>query len=786
MIVWQNKMKQFIYRLRGQHIEFDLTWYRTIVEKINKRETDFKTKKDHELKKLALDLKENVCASHDLDAFLVEAFALVKEVSRRIVGLRHYDVQVLAGIAIHQGKLAEMKTGEGKTLAAVLPAYLNALVGKGVHILTFNDYLARRDATWMGPIYQFLGLSVGYIQEEMGIRERQAAYACDIAYATAKELGFDYLRDNLCYEKDRLVQRPYHYAIIDEADAILIDEARIPLVIAARTAESKKAKLYHYAQLIEQLEAGIDYDVDEYSDNVLLTESGFNKAEAHLGCGSLQEHKNLDLLVAVNLALHAKSLVQRDKDYIIREGKVVHVDEFTGRVVLNRKWPFGLQSAIEAKEKLEIKPEGMIRNSITLVHLMQLYAKMGAMTATARTSADDFYEFYQLKVAIVPSHRPCIRTDYPDLTFTDKESKEKALIKEIQRVHATGRPVLVGTGSVAESECISDKLQKEGITCDVLNAKNDEQEAEIVKQAGKLYRVTISTNMAGRGTDIRLGGEHEEDYDEVAALGGLYVIGTNCHESKRIDDQLRGRAGRQGDPGSSQFIVSMEDELIQRYGVDEFIPEKYKNKEDHGIINDPGVRKEVARAQRIIESQNHDIRRILMKYSSVVEPQRKTLSHRRQDILLGKGSLLMKDPELDRYGLLVSRLGKDRVAELEKQIALYHIDECWADYLDWLEHLRQGIILNGLAGLNPLCEFGRAVAQSFKELQVRIHRKTRETLGTLEVSNQGCVMNNDDFKPPSATWTYLINDNPMGGCTQRLAKGVVDFVRSKLRRSRAI
>ena len=501
--------------------------------------------------------------------------------------MRPFDVQVLAAIAMHQGKLAEMQTGEGKTLAAVLPAYLNALTGQGVHVLTFNDYLARRDAQWMGPLYRFLGLTVGAVQQGMSPADRRRAYACDVTYVTAKEAGFDYLRDHLCMAPEDLVHRPFHYAIVDEADSILIDEARVPLVIAG-SVEARRVDPYQAAELVRSLDARRDFETDEFARNVHFTDSGLDRLESQLRCGDLHAAENLDLLTELSMALHAQVLLRREVDYIVRDGQIELVDEFTGRVAENRRWPDGLQAAVEAKEGVPLRPQGTIRGSITLQHFLRLYPKVCGMTATAQAAAAEFEEFYELAVVVIPPNRPCVRVDAEDTVFTHKEAKYAVLVAEIAAARGRGQPVLVGTASVGESEHLAARLAKAGIECRVLNARNDEQEAAIVAQAAMAGAVTISTNMAGRGTDIKLGGDPPDEREPVVARGGLYVIGTNRHESRRIDDQLRGRAGRQGDPGQSRFFISLEDDLMERYGIGDLLPQRYREPAARRAAGGPG------------------------------------------------------------------------------------------------------------------------------------------------------------------------------------------------------
>lgn len=775
MVINFTKLQQAFHRLRGRHIEFNLKPYEKLLNRINKLEDTFEAMADSALQDMSQNLVARARGGTRQDELLVDAFALVREAARRVLGLRLFDVQIIAGIVLHLGKLAEMQTGEGKTLVAVLPAYLNALIGRGVHVLTFSDYLARRDANWMGPVYDYLGLTVDFIQEGMSIGERKKAYASDVTYATAKEAGFDFLRDHLCFEKDDIVHRPFHSVIVDEADANLIDEARVPLVIAGST-RSPRTDHGRITDIVRGLDPDSDFNTDECSRNVHLTESGLDRVESQLSCGNLHAPENLALLTGVNLALHAEVLLRRDVDYIIRDGKVELVDEFTGRVAEKRRWPHGLQAAVEAKEGLCIQPEGIIQGSITLIHLLQLYPRVCAMTATARHAAEEFKEFYDLNIVVIPPNRACIRVDHPDVVFTHKEAKNKALVQEIKDVRATGRPILVGTCSVGESERLAAALQKEDIECQVLNARNDEMEAKIVAQAGSLNAVTISTNMAGRGTDIRLGGVEERDRQAVAALGGLYVIGTNRHDSRRIDNQLRGRAGRQGDPGSSRFFISLEDDLLQRYGIDELIPPEHRIPRQDKPIDDPVIGREIARAQRIIEGQNFEIRRTLWNYSSVVEEQRKIIHKKRRDVLLGgiSSSLLARQAP-ERFERLRATVGEEILRGVERDITLFHIDRCWVDYLAQIDHIREGIHLFSAGGQNPLDEFHRSIADAFQALMRRIGEEIVKTFNAAEINEEGIDMTREGLVRPTSTWTYLINDNPFGDFMKGLREGLRYF-----------
>lgn len=754
------KILHYWTKLRGVPIEWDLQPYKKLLSRINRYDLDKAS--DAELKKMSGRLIQQARKGTRLEHFLIEAYALVRETAVRTIGLRPYNVQVMAGIIIHQGKLAEMNTGEGKTLVAVFPAYLNALTGKGVHVLTFNDYLARRDAAWMGPVYEFLGLSVGCIQEGMSPSEREKAYASDITYSTAKEAGFDFLRDHLCYSEEDLVHRDFHFAIVDEADSILIDEARIPLVIAGST-EKPEADPSHLAQIAKGLKQGIDFETDEGKRNIYLTNSGLRRIENTLGCTNLHASDNLDLLTKVNQALHAEFLLQRDIDYIVRRGKIEIVDEFTGRVVEDRHWPDGLQAAVEAKEKLRLGSGGSILGSITLQHFLQLYPKISGMTATARPAAEELYQFYNLKVVVVPPNSPSIRKDEPDVVFTHKQAKREALIEEIKRYYGIQRPVLVGTASVEESEELASALKEADIFCQVLNAKNDELEAKIVTQAGKPGAVTISTNMAGRGTDIKLGGDKEQERDKVVKLGGLYVIGTNRHESLRIDHQLRGRAGRQGDPGSSRFFISLEDNLIKRYGIKNLLPKKYHALNQEIPIENPLVRGEIARGQRIIEGQNFEIRKTLWKYSILVEKQRRLIQGKRQEILCdGSHSGSFEEMAPKRYVKLESLLGRVRIQKIEKIITLFQIDRCWAKHLAMIADVREGIHLESVGGKSPIGEFLKIVNKEFLRLEEKIDEAVLQTFQSLPVSDKRIDLGKVGIRGPSSTWTYLITDNQFG------------------------
>lgn len=707
-------------------------------------------------------------------------FALVREAARRVLGLRPHDVQITAGLAMARGLLVEMQTGEGKTLAAVAPACLFALAGRGVHVLTFNDYLARRDAEWMGPVYGFLGLSAGFVQEGLSPEERRRAYAADVTYLTAKEAGFDYLRDGLVADPGARVQPAPHAAIVDEADSILIDEARLPLVLAGRC-EDEAIDPAGIAAVVAGLEPGEDYETDAPGRNVSLTESGLRSVERRLGRHDLYESSGALLLTEVQNALHARALVRRDVDYIVRDGKIELVDELTGRVVLDRLWPDGLQAAVEAREGQLPRPEGRILASVTLQHYVKRYPVLTGMTATARSAAAELKAFYGLEVATIPTHRACIRIDHPDVVLADRPAKLAAVVQEIVECRSAGRPVLVGTASVAESEQLAATLRARGVECSVLNAKNDAAEAAVVARAGRFAAVTISTNMAGRGTDIRLGGPDGDGGDRVAALGGLHVIGTQRHESRRIDDQLRGRAARQGDPGSSRFFVSLEDDLIRRFGDGALIARALNKAAPGGALDHPWVRKEVAWAQRVAEGQNFETRKTLHDYSSFVERQRRFMDRWRRAALDrrdGPGLFQRESPR--RYEELAHAIGPELLRDTEREITLRIIDRSWSDHLARIAEIRQGIHLVRAAGRAPLDDFQRHVGEAFERMVRGIEEEIVATLETAHATGDGVALEQDLPSVPSSTWTYIINDdpfkpNPMGSMARSpaLAAGIV-------------
>ncbi len=749
-------LKQKYIMLKNDNIEYNVEKYYDELKKIN--EFRFELMEDHQLRNKSAELRSRLKKGQSMDSIMNEAFALAREASVRVLGMRHYDVQVIAGIAMHQGKLVEMQTGEGKTLAAVLPAYLNALKGQGVHILTFNDYLAKRDAEWMGPVFQFLGLSVGYIIEGMGVCERKRAYNADITYVTAKEAGFDYLRSFLSLCKEEITQRPFEYAIIDEADSILIDEARIPLIIAGGEQESE-ISLKQINELIMELKPTVHFDTDEYKRNVFLTDEGIKYVEGVLGVGNLYDERNISLITKINNALHAQVLMKKDLDYIIKEGKIELIDEFTGRIAENRRWPYGLQEAIDVKEGFLPESKGKILASVTLQNFIRLYPKICGMTGTALSADDELKEFYDLNVVLIPTNEKNIRVDHPDLVFTHLEAKYNALIEEICTVQKTGRPILIGTTSVDESEYLGNALSDAGVKCQLLNAKNDELEARIIADAGRIGAVTVSTNMAGRGTDIKLGGVNQSEREKVVELGGLYVIGTNRHESLRIDFQLRGRDARQGDPGMTRFFISLEDKLMVKYNIKDLIPKKHMPDKQMEQINSKVVVETISHAQRIIEGQNFEIRKNLIKYSLLLEDQRKIIFKLRRDTLFDVLPLQLFETKLvDLYNKLMPKVGEEALKKAEKQITLYYINKCWAEYLDYVSYLKESIHLVNVGNKQPLYEFNKIIIEAFENFKDELKNDIKNTLKTVSITKDGVDMDKQGLKAPASTWTYLIND----------------------------
>ncbi len=755
-----RNVKCLYRRMCGSTMKNNLKSYYAGIDEIKEHALGMAGKSDHQLQMLSQDIITQARHGRALNELMPEAYALVGEAIKRILALSPFDPQYMGAIAMHQGKIAEMQTGEGKTLAAVFPAYLNALPGNGVHILTFNDYLACRDAEWMGPIYEFLGLSVGYVGEKMAARKRKLAYLSDITYLTANEAGFDYLRDSLSYHPEDRVHRGLNFAIVDEADSIMIDNARIPMVIATNFDDIIRDTL-PLAHIAKRLKKDTDIQFDDNSGNFCLTERGTKRVESLLDRGDLYDPENIDLLTKINCAIHAEFLFHRDVDYIVRHDKIEMIDEFTGRVADKRRWPDGLQGAIEAKENIRVQSKGKILNSTTLQQFLGKYARVSGMTATACTAREEFKRFYNLEIVVVPPNKPCIREDYPDKVFANKEAKYRAVSEEIITIHGTGRPILVGTGSVQESERLSKDLQKMGIDGLVLNAKNDADEAKIIAEAGRFNAVTISTNMAGRGIDIRLGGVDEREKKQVIDLGGLYVIGLNRHDSKRIDNQLRGRAGRQGDPGASRFFISMTDDIFQKYHLSALLPGRIIESKPRGDIENRIVNREIDRIQRIIEGQHLEIKKTLSRYNLLVEQQREIILKRRERIL-GDDSFLdfFESNCPDQYNLLLTRFRREKIVAIGRFLLLYFIDRTWSQYLDEMADIREGVHLLRLGRQDPLLEFNKRIIRLFERLQDVMESEVVVAFNAIDISSGDLDMENMGFKTPSSTWTYLVNDDP--------------------------
>ncbi|MEH0932103.1 accessory Sec system translocase SecA2 [Micromonospora sp. CPCC 205558] len=748
---FKSKFRRFLQR-PGSTV--DLAPLEKLLPAIEAREADLAALDDAELTQAA-------SAAADYE----EICAVGREAARRGLDQRPYDVQLLGAMSLLSGKVAEMATGEGKTLTATIAAYGHVRLGNGpVHVLTINDYLARRDAQWMEPVYTLLGLTVGWVNEASTPQERRDAYACDVTYVSVSEAGFDYLRDQLVTDVEDRVQPALSTAIVDEADSIMIDEARVPMVLAGAV-PGEQDPVHAAAALVRGLRKGKHYTVAEDGRSVAFTSAGLAAIEAKLGI-DLYDEEHVAQLSAVNVALHAHALLHRDVDYIVRDGTVELVDEMRGRVAQRRRWPDGLQAAVEAKEGLDATAEGEVLGTIAMQAYIALYPKVCGMTATAVLVGDQLREFFGLEVAVIPPNTPCVREDEPDRIYATRAEKDEALVDEIQRAHAKGRPVLVGTLDVKESEGLAAGLNAAGVPCVVLNAKNDDEEAAIIAEAGAYGAVTVSTQMAGRGVDIRLGGSDQVDQERVAELGGLYVIGSGRHDSRRVDDQLRGRAGRQGDPGGSVFFVSLEDDLVVRHAADS-VPASPRMNAD-GLVTDEQVDYAVEHAQRVAEGVNHEIHRNTWRYSVVIEQQRKALAARRERLLTSDVAavmLLEKEPEK------AGEMDEDLLARAARSIALYHLDRLWAEHLAELSEVREGVHLRALGRLDPLDEFHRAAVPAFNDLIPEIEARTIATFTETEFD--------EDWQPddgtlvrPTATWTYLVHDNPFGSELDRLIASI--------------
>jgi len=752
----------FLTRLIGSADERKIKTYQPLVARINELEPEMKKLSDEELRDKTQIYRKRLAQGETLDQLLPEAFAAVREASCRTIGLRHFDVQLIGGIILHQGKIAEMKTGEGKTLVATLPIYLNALEGKGAHVVTVNDYLAKRDSEWMGPIYRALGLSVGVIQHWMEAPERKLAYAADVTYGTNNEFGFDYLRDNMALSLEECVQRELHYAIVDEVDSILIDEARTPLIISG-VVEDTVQNYLKADEIARRLTKGVDFTTDEKTKNAVLTEHGIKKIEKMLGIDYLFDLTHIDLAHQIIQSLRAWHLFQKNIDYVVKEGEVIIVDEFTGRLMIGRRYSEGLHQAIEAKEGVEVREESQTLATITFQNYFRLYKKLAGMTGTAKTEEEEFWKIYGLEVMVVPTHKPMIRIDYPDLVYKNKRAKFRAVVNEIEHWYKMGRPVLVGTISIENSELLSEMLRRRGIPHHVLNAKHHEKEAEIIAKAGQKGMVTISTNMAGRGTDIVLG-------EGVVELGGLHVIGTERHESRRIDNQLRGRSGRQGDPGSSRFYVSLEDDLMklfgsqrvanmmERLGIDEDTPIEHRF-----------ITRAIENAQKKVEQYHFSIRKQVLEFDDVMNRQRETIYALRRRILEGRNlkekilemmeQMVEEQPEEERKELkerLVAdylakekELGEPLMREIEKQVMLRVLDAAWIEQLHNMDVLREGIGLRGWGGRDPLIEYKIEGYAMFQEMMRGVREQILDMILKVQVASE-----EEEFMPRKRVVSY--------------------------------
>ena len=791
----------FLTKVFGSKNERELKQIQPLVEKINALEPEVQALQDEQLKARTAEFRQRLDQGETLDDLLPEAFATVREASMRILKMRHFDVQLIGGIVLHQGKIAEMKTGEGKTLAATLPAYLNALSGKGVHIITVNDYLARRDTEWMGHVYRFLGLSVGTIMHGLDDKERLASYGADITYGTNNEFGFDYLRDNMKFDRDSLVQGELNFAIVDEVDSILIDEARTPLIISG-PAEKSTDLYYQINSLIPRLSKDTHYTIDEKARSAILSEEGVAKAENLLKVDNIYDPKNIELLHHINQALKAHALFKRDVDYIVKNGEVIIVDEFTGRLMPGRRYSEGLHQALEAKENVKIENENQTLATITFQNYFRMYTKLSGMTGTADTEAAEFKKIYDLDVMVMPTNQPMIRRDAPDAIYKTRKEKYNAALDEIVELHKEGQPVLVGTISIDVSEDFSKKLKKRGIKHTVLNAKNHEKEAEIIAEAGQMGAVTISTNMAGRGTDIVLG-------EGVTDLGGLHILGTERHESRRIDNQLRGRSGRQGDPGSSRFYLALEDDLLRIFGGERItgIMEKLGMEEGEPIEHNM-ISRAIENAQAKVEGHNFDIRKQLIEYDDVMNQQREVIYRQRREALAGKSlkdsiTEMIRDKAeeiadatvgdeahaeewdvkvikdavykqfnfrlnsfnsetldgLNRDGLAElifeaaekvydereAVIGSDDSRRLERVVMLQTVDSLWKDHLLSMDHLKEGIGLRGYAQQNPLIVYKKEGYELFQDMIRRIQEETLGILYRIQIAEPQRI---DDLRQP--------------------------------------
>lgn len=780
---------------------------KAILNKINALESEMVGLKDEDFPKKTTEFKERLKGGAKLEDVLPEAFALVREAAKRCLGERHYDVQMIGGLAMNSGKIAEMKTGEGKTLVATLPAYLNALEGRGVHVVTVNDYLARRDAVLMGQVYNFLGLSVGvinsqnvsYLYDEKHISKekeeeedkerdltgefkivydflkpstRKESYDADITYGTNHEYGFDYLRDNLTSYPEGIVQRGHHYAIVDEVDSILIDEARTPLIISTPAGESEDFYV-KFAQIARQMSRDMDYTVDEKLKAIQLTQEGISKAENLLGIDNIYTEKGIKYVHHLETAVKAHAIFERDRDYVVRDGEVVIVDPFTGRMQPGRRWSEGIHQAIEAKEGVKIEKETRSAGSITYQNYFRMYKKLSGMTGTAETSSEEFLKVYGLDVIVIPTHRPVSRVDRSDLIFQTEKGKFKAIAGKIKELNIKGQPVLVGTISIEKNELLSAYLKEMGVKHTILNAKNHEQEGEIIAQAGRYGAVTIATNMAGRGIDIKLGGNPivKEEYEKVKAVGGLYVLGTERHEARRIDNQLRGRSGRQGDPGETQFFVSLEDDLMRVFGAERIkgMMGRFGIPEDQPITNSL-VNRTLEGAQAKIEGFHFDARKHTLEYDDVMNHQRHVVYERRQKMLLadrGEIEKILANLE-NENGVSAAqiqekreKLGDENFFETVRRIALYTNDTLWMEHLEQMDYLRSSVNLRAYGQREPIVEYKKEGLRMFKEMEAAFRSQVAELVKNINIENASNLK--VEVEKPKQTLILNQTEAKMGG-----------------------
>lgn len=752
----------------------ELTRYEPLVPAIEKLEEELKKLSDAELTERAAELREGGKSGDDE---LIEIYALGREAARRSLDERAFDVQLLGAVGLLTGHVVQMDTGEGKTLAGALAAAGYALRGKRVHVVTVNDYLARRDADWMKPIYDLLGVSVGWIEPAHSRDERKQAYASEVTYGAVAEIGFDMLRDRLVTDVDDLVQGEPEIAIVDEADSVLVDEARVPLVMAGSIDHTDADE--EVANIVRRLRLGLHYETDSDCRNAWLTKAGASVVEKALGGDiNLYDETGSDRLPAVNVALHAHALLTRDVDYIVRDGKVQLINAARGRVAELQRWPDGLQAAVEAKEQVAATDRGKILDSITVQALLARYPEVAGMTGTAVAVAEQLREFYKLEVAVIPPNTENVREDQPDRIFASPSQKLRAIEEEIRKVHETGRPILVGTQDVAESEELAEKLAKVDLDCVVLNARNDAQEASIIADAGKKGAVTVSTQMAGRGTDIRLGGKDGAGREEVAELGGLHVIGTARYPSSRLDGQLRGRSGRQGAPGSAVFFASLNDELVLSNAPD--IPESIDT-DDNGEITADAAHRQIDHAQRVAEGVDLEIHRNTWRYTRLIERQRGDLLKHRDEVLrTALAAEVLENDEPEKYKELADKLDDSaKVEQICREVLLYHIDQLWSDHLAYLTDVRESIHLRALARETPLDEFHRAAIPEFHKIIPEAAARAAKTLVEAEITDDGIDLADAGVRRANTTWTYLVHDNPFDSDFEQTLKKVRSMIKRK-------